>query len=245
MNMNDGQLNELLSKVKANNISWDTTNIPVEWRQSKQKFTDDFKNLRKFCQVMEKMGATRMNTWIISSHNSLSYNENMKQTASRLAECARVMEDHGIRLGLEYLGMRTLLNQFRYPFISSMKECKELISNTGQTNVGMVLDSFHWYCADDKIEDIRSLKPDEITHVDFNDARTGFTRLAQEDGKRELPMATGVINAKDFLQGLLDIGFDGPLRTEPFNQVLNDMEDSAAVKLNMDALKKALATVGL
>ena len=64
---------------------------------------------------MEKMGATRMNTWIISSHNSLSYNENMKQTASRLAECARVMEDHGIRLGLEYLGMRTLLNQFRYP----------------------------------------------------------------------------------------------------------------------------------
>ena len=120
-----------------------------------------------------------------------------------------------------------------------MKECKELISNTGQTNVGMVLDSFHWYCADDKIEDIRSLKPDEITHVDFNDARTGFINVSRRKMARELPMATGVINAKDFLQGLLDIGFDGPLRTEPFNQVLNDMEDSGC-KAEYGCFEKAL-----
>lgn len=245
INYSEGQLADTLAKARAAKLDWDTTNIPVEYRQSKTKFNDDFKGLKKFVQTMEKMGATRLNTWIISSSRDLTYSENMKQMSYRLGECCKVMKDHGVRLGLEYLGMRTLLTANRYPFVCTLKECRELIANIDESNVGMVLDTFHWYCADDKIEDIRTLKAEEVTHVDLNDARTGFTRLEQLDGKRELPMATGVINTKDFMQGLLDIGFDGPLRTEPFNQVLNDMDNDVALKLNIESLRKAMATVGL
>ncbi len=240
----DGQLNEIMARMKAHSISYDSTNIPVEFRRTETIFNDEFKGLKKFCQTMEKQGATRINTWIISSHNELTYNENMRQHAARLGECAKVMNDHGIKLGLEYLGMRTLLTQNRYPFISSMKEGKELIAAIGTGNVGFVLDSFHWYCANDTLDDIRTLKPEDIVTVDINDAREGFTRETQVDGKRELPMATGVINMKDFLQGLIDIKYDGPVRTEPFNQALNDLENDAALKTNMEAIKKSLALVG-
>jgi sugar phosphate isomerase/epimerase len=107
------------------------------------------------------------------------------------------------------------------------------------------LDSFHWYCANDTLEDIRTLKPEDVVVVDLNDARLGLTRETQVDGKRELPMATGVINIRDFLQGLLDIGYAGPVRTEPFNQVLNEMENEEALKLNREAITKSLSTVGL
>lgn len=245
MKYTDSQINETVAKVKQHRLEWDSVNIPVEWRLTKTKYNEDFKGLRKFCESMGKMGATRVNTWIISSHKDLSYSENMKQTAYRLRECAKVMKDYGVRLGLEYLGMRTLLNGNHYPFISTLKECRELISTIDESNVGVVLDSFHWYCADDTLADIHTLKAEDITHVDLNDARLGFTRLTQEDGKRELPMATGVINTKDFIQGLLDIGFDGTMRTEPFNQVINDMDNDAALQLNMDAMKKAMATVGM
>ncbi|MFN3849415.1 MAG: sugar phosphate isomerase/epimerase family protein [Spirosomataceae bacterium] len=244
MKMSDAQIADVVAKAKSHNLGWDSTNIPVEYRQSKTRFNDEFKELKKFVQAMEKMGATRINTWIISSHNELTYNENMKQTAYRLSECAKVMKDHGVRLGLEYLGMRTLMTQFRYPFIGSLKEGKELIAEIGESNVGFVLDSFHWYCADDTIDDIRTLKPEDVVVVDINDARSGFTRVEQQDGKRELPMATGVIKIKDFMQALIDIGYDGPIRTEPFNQVLNDMEDTKALQINMDAIRKTLATVG-
>lgn len=240
----EGQLNEILVKMKENGITYDSTNVPVEFRKDNTKFNEDFKGLRKFCQTMEKQGATRVNTWIISSHNELTYNENMKQHAYRLGECAKVMKDHGIRFGLEYLGMRTMMTQNRYPFIGSMKEGKELIGAIGESNVGFVLDTFHWYCANDTLEDLRTLKPEEVVVVDLNDARLGFTRETQMDGKRELPMATGVINTKDFLQGIIDIGYDGPVRTEPFNQQLNDMENETALKLNLEAIKKALGTVG-
>ena len=240
-----GQLNEILAKMKAHNISYDSVNIPVEYRLSKTQFNDDFKGLREFCLTMEKQGAGRINTWIISSHDELTYNENMRQHAYRLGECAKVMKDHGIRLGLEYLGMRTLVSMYRYPFISSMKEGKELIAAIGESNVGFVLDSFHWYCANDTLEEIRTLKPEDVITVDINDARIGFKREEQVDGKRELPMATGVINIKDFLQGLVDIGYNGPVRTEPFNQALNELDNEDALQANMIAIKKALALVGM
>lgn len=239
----DSQLEEHKAKMKAHGISYCSNNIPVEFRKDNDTFKEGFQGLKKFCQAMEKQGATRMNTWIISSHSDLTYTQNMKQHGKRLGECAKVMEDHGIKFGLEYLGMRTMLNQNRYPFISSMEECRDLIAATGQGNVGFVLDSFHWYCAGETIEDIRSLKKEEIVVVDINDARSGLTRETQVDGKRELPLATGVIPMKDFMQGLKDIAYDGTLRTEPFNQELNQMEDSKALDLNIQAMKKTIALV--
>lgn len=241
----DAQLNEHTAKMKEHGISYDSTNVPVDFRKDNTTFNDDFKDLEKFCKVMAKQGATRINTWIISSHNELTYNENMKQHAYRLGECARVMKDYGIRFGLEYLGTRDLLTAMRYPFIASMKEGKELIGEIGQSNVGFVLDSFHWYTANDTLEDIKSLKPEDIITCDINDVRAGFERKEQTDGKRELPMATGIIDIKEFLEGVIAIGYDGPLRTEPFNKVLNDMENDAALETNMASIKMALATVGL
>jgi sugar phosphate isomerase/epimerase len=239
-----GQLNEMLARMKAHNLSYGSMNIPVEYRKDEAKFKEDLKELKAFCQTMEKQKASLINTWIFPSHSELTYNENMRQHAQRLGECAKVMKDHGIRLGLEYLGQRTTMNRSRYPFVSTLKETKELIGAIGQRNVGIVLDSFHWYCADDTLDDIRTLKGSDVTHVDLNDAREGFTRLTQVDGKRELPVATGVIPVKDFLQGLLDIGFAGPLRTEAFNQALNDMEDEEALKADIGSVRKALALVG-
>lgn len=239
------QLNEIMAKMKANKISYDSTNIPVEFRRDEAKFKEDLKDLPKFCEAMQKQGATRINTWIISSHGTLTYNENMRQHASRLGECAKIMNHYGIRLGLEYLGMRTLVAGNRYTFISSMKEGKELIAAIGTGNVGFVLDSFHWYCANDTLEDIKTLTPSDIITADINDARAGFKREEQQDGKRELPLATGVINMKDFLQGLIDIGYDGPVRTEPFNQALNELENDEALATNMTAMKKSLALVGM
>jgi sugar phosphate isomerase/epimerase len=244
-NYSEGQIDELRGKMAKSNITFGSTNIPVEFRKDHNSFMTDFKKLEKFCQTMHKLGATRINTWIISSHNTLTYMENMDQHAARLGECARVMADYNISLGLEYLGMRTLLNMNKYPFISSIKEAKDLIAATGQKNVGLVLDTFHWYCAGETLEDIKALRAEEIIIVDLNDARAGFTRTEQLDGKREMPLSTGVINIKEFIQGLLSIGYAGPVRTEPFNEAINAMDDDAALQLNLETMKKALALAGV
>ena len=223
-----------------NNIAWGSGVIPVQFRNDEATFQKGLADLPKFARALQAAGATRMNTWIMPTHPTLSYTANMKQHADRLRMCAKVLGEYRISLGLEYVGPKTLMAAQRYPFIRTMGECLELIANIGEPNVGLVLDSFHWYCAEDSAQDILNLTPKDIITVDLNDARSDLTRDLQIDGTRELPTATGVIDLEAFLKALVTIGYDGPVRTEPFNQPIRDMEDEKALEFNMESLKKAM-----
>lgn len=75
--------------------------------------------------------------------------------------------------------------------------------------------------------------------MDVNDAPAGLPKEQQRDGRRELPLATGVIDLAGFLNALEAIGYDGPVRAEPFNQELNQLDDDAACAATIAALKKA------
>jgi sugar phosphate isomerase/epimerase len=83
-----------------------------------------------------------------------------------------------------------------------------------------------------------------VVACDLNDAPAGIPVDQQIDNRRELPAATGVINLKKFLEVLVEIGYDGPIRAEPFNRVLNEMEDEMAVAATAMAMRNALALVG-
>ena len=135
------------------------------------------------------------------------------------------------------------MNRFKFPFIRTMAEARELIAAIGEANVGLVLDSFHWYCAGDTVEDILALDKSDVVACDLNDARADLSRDEQIDGTRELPGASGVIDLKAFLGALVEIGYDGPVRAEPFNKTLNEMDNEAAAKVNYEAMRKAFDLV--
>ena len=239
----EDEIEALLNEMKSNNISWGSSGLPVDFRKDEEKFKEGVAALKVHAKGLERVGATRMNTWIMPSHDSLTYRENFERHANRLGECADILADHGASLGLEYVGPKTLMNRSRYPFMRTMAEAKELIDYMGRPNVGLVLDSFHWYCAEDTYEDIRALSNSDIITVDLNDARSDLSRDEQIDGTRELPMATGVIDLKQFLSALLEIGYDGPVRAEPFNKELNEMNDEEAVKRTYKAMRSAFDLV--
>ena len=153
-----------------------------------------------------------------------------------------MLQDHNIRLGLEYVGPKTLRDAQRFAFISTLEETRALIDEIGQPNVGVILDSFHWYTAEESVDDILTLTNREVIACDLNDARARRGSREQIDGERELPMATGVIPVKEFLEVLIRIEFDGLVRAEPFNRVLNDTEDQPAAT-TADAMKHAFVLV--
>lgn len=235
----DAQLSAFRQKMDTHEITWGSTNLPVEFRQDEERFQRDLSALKIAARTLEQAGATRMNTWVLNGHQGLTYRQNFTQHTDRLSACAEILQAHGIRLGLEYVAPKTSMIKFRYPFIRTLAEMRELINSIGAPNAGLVLDSFHWYCAEDTTDDIRTLNKEDIVTVDLNDARADLSRDEQLDGTRELPLATGVIDMQGFLNALVDIGYNGPVRSEPFNQALKDMEDEEALKVNYIAMKKA------
>lgn len=240
--MSGNEMQAFAMKMKENKISWGSAGLPIDFRKDEATFKEGLAKMPAACAAMEKVGATRMNTWIMPSNAHYTYNTNFALHQSRLKDAANIAGHHGVRLGLEYVGPKTLLTRSKYPFIRTMAETKELIAAIDE-NVGFVLDSFHWYCAEEDKTDLLTLDNRDIIAVDLNDARSGFEVADQIDGKRELPMATGVIPLKDFMDALVVIGYDGPLRAEPFNQPLRDMDDEAAVKATYEAMAKAFALV--
>ena len=95
-------------------------------------------------------------------------------------------------------------------------------------NVGFVLDSWHWFTAGEGEAELLSVTARDVVAVDLNDAQKGVPLEYLVDNQRELPATTGVIDAGLFLSALARIGYDGPVRAEPFNAALNALDDDAA-----------------
>ena len=183
-----------------------------------------------------------MGTWI-SPGSDLTYRQNFARHVERVREIARIFDGHGLRFGLEYIGTPTLRRKPKHSFIHTMAEARELFAEVQMANVGMVLDSWHWFTAGDSVADIVALKPSEIVAVDMNDAPAGIPVDQQLDNQRELPCATGVIDMAGFVTALTTMRYDGPARAEPFNAALNALDDDAACARSIEALKKAVALV--
>ena len=235
---------DLLATMKEKNIGWGVAGLPVEFRKEATTFRTDLKALPRMAKALHQAGATRIGTWIMPNHAELNYLKNFQQHTDRLREVATVLQDYNLRLGLEYVGPKTLRNAQKYAFIATLEETQALIDAIGLKNVGVTLDSFHWYTAEESVDDILTLTNTEIVACDLNDARRGRGPQEQLDGERELPMATGLIPAKEFLEALVKVGYDGPVRAEPFSQPLNDTEDQQAIATTARAMKQAFALLG-
>lgn len=241
--MSSAQLDDIQADLRAKKLAWAAAGLPVDFRRDEAAFRDGLAKLPRIAAGLRRAGAGRVGTWLSSSHDELTYRQNFHRHATRLREAAKVLKDHGIRFGLEYVGTRSLLVGRKYPFIHTMAEARELIAEIGTGNVGLVLDSWHWWTAGDTEADVLALKNEDVVSVDLNDAPAGIPRELQRDNQRELPAATGVIDVATFLTALVKISYDGPVRPEPFNQALNAMDNEAACAATIAAFRKAMAMI--
>lgn len=239
----EAEVRGLLDEMQQKGIVWGQAGLTVEFRKGDEEFSAGLKELPAHAAALRKAGAQRVTTWLPPTSDSLTYLENFKQHSRRLREVARILKDHGFRLGLEYVGPKTSWSARRYPFVHTMREMKELIADIGTGNVGFVLDSWHWYTAEEGVADLKTLTNADVVSIDLNDAPAGIAVDQQKDSMRELPCATGVIPVKDFLSTLNGIGCDAPVRCEPFNAALRAMAPDAALAATAAAMKKAFSLI--
>src|SRR5205085_8376036 len=100
-----------------------------------------------------RLGCTRAYTWLLPASDDLRFRENFALHIARLQPIAQVLAEHGCRLGLEFIGPRTMREPHRYGFIWSPDAMLCLAQAIG-ANAGLLLDSYHWYTALGTLADI-------------------------------------------------------------------------------------------
>lgn len=216
--------------------------LPVEGEQTEWEV--DLDKLDACAALAEQIGAPRCYTWVPSWSDSHELDENIAFHIDRLRPAAAVLADHGCRLGLEFLGPRTLLDGHRFPFLRTMEAMLDMGREIGP-NVGLLMDAWHLHASGGTLEDLAELSEADIVHVHINDAPKGVPVNALIDNERCLPGETGVLDLTGFLRELAKLGYDGPVVTEPFNARLNEVAASdpaaaaAEVSAAMDRLFEA------
>ncbi|MCC7353059.1 MAG: sugar phosphate isomerase/epimerase [Anaerolineae bacterium] len=219
--------------------------LPLDLRKDEAAWRTGLGSLPRWAQIAQALGTTRTATWVVPFSEELDFATNFRLHVNRLRPVAQVLADYGIRLGLEFVGTASFRAGHRYGFLHTIDGVLALCAAIGTDNVGLLLDSYHWYTSKGNLDDLATLSNADVVVVHVNDALTGIPVDKLPDTTRALPCETGVIDLVEFMQALVKMGYDGPVIVEPFSQRLREMPADGAARATAESLRQLWATAKL
>jgi len=223
--------------------------FPLDYRKPEAEFSEGLAELENLCIVAAAIGVTRTTTWVPSWHDSLDFSANYAFHVDRFSRAAHILDTHGIRFGLEFLGPKTLRANHPYAFVHTLEGmlalCRDIEQAAGTHNMGLLLDAYHWYTAGGTLDQLARLRDADIVDVHVNDALPGIPLDELPDTHRALPGETGVIDLRGFLQALARLSYSGPVMVEPFSPRLKEISPEDAVRTTAEALHQVWRDAGL
>jgi sugar phosphate isomerase/epimerase len=223
------QLSDPLEPFTRYGVAPSAWGMPVRWQDTEAIFADDLASLRALCRVAQAIDSPRCMTWMppAVSGDPADYRAFMVTRFRRIAE---VLEPFAIRFGLEWIGpwhARQSGNICVYTLPDTLK----LLEDIAMPNVGLMLDSWHWYMAGGTLCELEALRPEQIVHVHFVDA-PDKPYEEQQDMHRAVP-GEGIIDLVGFVRALDTIGGSVEIFGDSLRQ-LEPLESAAKVKAACD-----------
>jgi sugar phosphate isomerase/epimerase len=218
-----------------------STGLPVEWRKDDETFNATLPKLRDYAEAARAIGCRRVCDWMPPAIDE-DPKEFRKKCVSRFRAVAEILGEYSLRLGLEFVGPKTLRvgpkamgsNEFVHNIPQTLELIADIDARAG--NVGMLVDSFHWFCTGSKVDEIANLSERQIVHVHINDA-PDVPVDEQIDNQRLLP-GEGIIDLKAFLQALSKMGYRDFVAVETFNNELTSLGRERAAHLTGEAIER-------
>ena len=114
--------------------------FPLEFRGDEEQLEDSLGALEAQAALAASLGVQRTATWISPASNELTFQENFDLHVQRLRPAAEILDAHGIRLGLEYVGPLRSRESMKHAFVHSLDQMADLCAAIGE-NVGFLLDA--------------------------------------------------------------------------------------------------------
>lgn len=133
--------------------------------------------------------------------------EVVEESVRVLTELSFIAAHYGVGLAFEFLGQASCS-------VQTLNVADEIVKQVGQANVGLVIDSFHFYAGGSKIESINALDPKRLFIFHINDAED-LPREQLEDRHRLLP-GLGILPLGEITKALERIGYNRVVSVEIF-----------------------------
>jgi 2-keto-myo-inositol isomerase len=154
----------------------------------------------------------------------------LERSVVSLTQAAQWAAGAGVTLGLEFRGKSS--------FCASLDTALALIEQTGEPNIGVNLDVFHYYTGPSKLEDLDLLRPQRLAHVQLCDL-AGVPRELAQDSDRILP-GDGDFRLGPWLGRLRLLGYQGWVSLELMNPTLWRSNPAQVAEIGLAALTRVL-----
>ncbi len=161
----------------------------------------------------------------------------------RLRRLDETVRDTGLRLGLEFLGVRSLHPDRGHFFIHTLAVALDLLEAAQVEASGLTVDSYHCHASGATFKQLRQTPAERITLLHINDAKP--VPLEDLDDQDRLMPGEGIIDLAGWLQAIAATGFDGTIALEVLGPRLADLDSEACAQQGIASLRSVFAEAGL
>jgi sugar phosphate isomerase/epimerase len=146
-----------------------------------------------------------------------SHSDAIDIIVSNVSEAAAIAGDHGLALYLEPLAWSN---------VNRCAHALEIIERVGRDNVGLALDTWHFWTAGDTLEEVAALPKELIKAVHVSDGRDldRENEVPDQSFHRDVVIGGGSIPLQEWVDAIKSTGYDGWWVSEMFSTRANEHE---------------------
>jgi 2-keto-myo-inositol isomerase len=161
-------------------------------------------SFKKRCEMFTALGLTRIYAPTTTTQQFTL--DDYKAGAANMREVGEIAKQFGMTAMAEAVRAST--------FISTLPTLLRMTREAGHPNMAPLLDFYHFWSGNSKLEDLDLIRPREIGHVHFQDV-PDMPRELLDNTTRIIP-GDGIAPLNRILQKLAEKGYVGPLSVELF-----------------------------
>lgn len=189
-----------LEPASINSIEFITFRPPEEFQAIQDR-------CQQLCELAQALSCDKIVVVPSPTPELLGWGEIKSQSVRVLRELSEVAAPYGVGLAFEFLG-------FAWCSVRTLEQCWEIVAETDRPNIGLVIDTCHFFAGGSQLGAIEKVDPRKIFIFHINDVEERPLDTI-EDAHRLLP-GEGVIPLDDILVRLKRTGYDGLCSLELF-----------------------------
>lgn len=198
----------------------------------------EFEAIKAECEELSALAAELRCPYIVVVPGRLpeqapSLEEIIDESVRVLTELSDIAGRHGIGLGFEFLGQTDCS-------VQTLELADEIVRRVDRPNVGLVIDSFHFYAGGSTFDMIEGIAPESLFIFHINDAEN-LPREQLRDSHRLLP-GLGILPLAEMSQAFKRIGYDRVASVEIFRP---EYWESDPLKLALEAKAATERVLGM
>jgi len=226
------KLEDLNNFLKANHLKVVSLNSIENFslcsEREFEKIVLEFGKYFEFCKNIECDTIIAVPSFL-SKESNINKEHIYEKTKERLIKLEKKASKYDIKIGFEFLG-------FKNCSINNLEEAWKIIRELNMEDIGLVIDTFHFYISNSKLQTLQNIFHEKIYLVHINDV-PNIEKNKLKDEHRLFP-GEGVIPLYDFLKILKNINYSGFISIELFNEIYWKRDQKEVLKYSSEVLEK-------